>query len=73
MEPRLAGLLGLGRCPLGEREETFAAWRTFFERMADKDPVILVFKDLHGPTRACSSSSSTSSSWSRTTRSTSWP
>jgi class 3 adenylate cyclase len=47
VEPRLAGLLGLEEMPAGQREEAFAAWRTFFERIADRDPVILVFKDLH--------------------------
>ncbi|HSF02810.1 MAG TPA: adenylate/guanylate cyclase domain-containing protein, partial [Solirubrobacterales bacterium] len=47
VEPRLAGLLGLDEMPGGQREELFAAWRTFFERIADVDPVILVFKDLH--------------------------
>ena len=47
VEPRLAGLLGLDEMPGGQREELFAAWRTFFERIADRDPVILVFKDLH--------------------------
>jgi class 3 adenylate cyclase/tetratricopeptide (TPR) repeat protein len=47
VEPRLAGLLGLEEMPTGQREELFAAWRTFFERIADQDPVILVFKDLH--------------------------
>jgi class 3 adenylate cyclase/tetratricopeptide (TPR) repeat protein len=47
VEPRLAGLLGLEEMPAGQREELFAAWRTFFERIADRDPVILVFKDLH--------------------------
>jgi class 3 adenylate cyclase/tetratricopeptide (TPR) repeat protein len=47
VEPRLAGLLGLEEMPGGQREELFAAWRTFFERIADQDPVILVFKDLH--------------------------
>ncbi len=47
VEPRLAGLLGLDEMPAGQREELFAAWRTFFQRMADRDPVILVFKDLH--------------------------
>ncbi|MGH7418892.1 MAG: ATP-binding protein, partial [Candidatus Rokuibacteriota bacterium] len=47
VEPRLAGLLGLEEMPTGQREELFAAWRTFFERIADRDPVILVFKDLH--------------------------
>ena len=47
VEPRLAGLLGLEDMPSGQREELFAAWRTFFERIADRDAVILVFKDLH--------------------------
>jgi class 3 adenylate cyclase/tetratricopeptide (TPR) repeat protein len=47
VEPRLAGLLGLEEMPAGQREELFAAWRTFFERMADRNPVVLVFKDLH--------------------------
>jgi class 3 adenylate cyclase/tetratricopeptide (TPR) repeat protein len=47
VEPRLAGLLGISDMPTGQREELFAAWRTFFERIADRDPVILVFKDLH--------------------------
>ena len=47
VEPRLAGLLGLDEMPSGQREEQFAAWRTFFERIADRDPVVLVFKDLH--------------------------
>jgi class 3 adenylate cyclase/tetratricopeptide (TPR) repeat protein len=47
VEPRLAGLLGLEEIPSGQREELFAAWRTFFERIADRDAVILVFKDLH--------------------------
>jgi len=47
IEPRLAGLLGLEPMPVGEKQELFAAWRTFFERMADIDPVIMVFGDLH--------------------------
>jgi class 3 adenylate cyclase/tetratricopeptide (TPR) repeat protein len=47
VEPRLAGLLGLDEMPAGQRDELFAAWRTFFQRIAERDPVILVFKDLH--------------------------
>ena len=47
IEPRLAGLLGLEPMPASEKEELFAAWRTFFERIADRDPVIMVFGDLH--------------------------
>ena len=29
------------------REELFAAWRLFFERLAERDPVVLVFEDMH--------------------------
>ena len=32
--------------PTESREQLFAAWRTFFERMAEKMTVILVFRDL---------------------------
>jgi class 3 adenylate cyclase/tetratricopeptide (TPR) repeat protein len=46
IEPRLAGLLGLDELPAEGREELFAAWRTFFERMAAVAPVIMVFSDL---------------------------
>jgi class 3 adenylate cyclase/tetratricopeptide (TPR) repeat protein len=45
--PRVATLLGLGPAPAGDREEAFAAWRTFFERIADQGTTILVFDDLH--------------------------
>ena len=44
--PRLAGLLGIEELPAEGREELFAAWRTFFQRMAEQDPVIMVFTDL---------------------------
>jgi len=46
IEPRLAGLLGLEELPTESREELFAAWRSFFERMAQQNPVLLVFWDL---------------------------
>ena len=39
-------LLGVEEAPAGEREELFAAWRTFFERVADTGPTVLVFEDL---------------------------
>jgi class 3 adenylate cyclase/tetratricopeptide (TPR) repeat protein len=47
IEPALRQLLGVheGRSP--DRDELFAAWRTFFERIAEKDPTVLVFEDLH--------------------------
>jgi len=31
----------------GERSEHFAAWRQFFESLADQRPTVLVFEDLH--------------------------
>ncbi len=46
IEPRLAHLLGLGEAPPGGRDELFSAWRTFFERIADRAPAVLVFEDL---------------------------
>jgi len=46
LEPRLAFLLGLDERPAGGREEIFAAWRTFFERISDEGTVAMVFEDL---------------------------
>ncbi|HZT17656.1 MAG TPA: adenylate/guanylate cyclase domain-containing protein [Gaiellaceae bacterium] len=31
----------------GGRDEAFAAWRRFFEELADRRPLVLVFEDLH--------------------------
>jgi class 3 adenylate cyclase/DNA-binding SARP family transcriptional activator len=31
----------------GDRGETFAAWRRFVEAIADHDPTVIVFEDLH--------------------------
>jgi class 3 adenylate cyclase/tetratricopeptide (TPR) repeat protein len=47
IEPRLAGLLGLDDMPPGDRNELFAALRTFFQRVAETATEILVFEDLH--------------------------
>ncbi len=30
-----------------DAQELFAAWRTFFEGLADQNPVVMVFEDLH--------------------------
>ena len=46
IEPRLAFLLGLDAKPPGGREELFAAWRTFFERIGQRGTVVMVFEDL---------------------------
>ena len=45
IEPALLALLGYG-APL-EPDQLFAAWRTYFERLAANGPVIMVFEDLH--------------------------
>ena len=47
IEPRLAGLLGLDEMPSGDRNELFAAIRTFFQRIADEQTTVLLFEDLH--------------------------
>jgi class 3 adenylate cyclase/predicted ATPase len=44
--PRLAHLLGFDDGTSGEREELFAAWRTFFERIAAGSTTVLVFEDM---------------------------
>jgi class 3 adenylate cyclase/tetratricopeptide (TPR) repeat protein len=46
VEPRLLQLLGWGDAEGGERQQLFAAWRLFFERMSESNPVVLVFEDL---------------------------
>jgi class 3 adenylate cyclase/tetratricopeptide (TPR) repeat protein len=43
--PRLGALLGVAEPGLG-RAELFAGWRLFFERLAENEPVILVFEDM---------------------------
>ncbi len=45
--PRLEQLLGMAEADSGGRDDLFAAWRTFFERVAGDDPAVLVFEDLH--------------------------
>jgi class 3 adenylate cyclase len=46
VEPRLAQLLGIDEATSGDRQDLFAAWRLFFERLADTNPVVLAFEDL---------------------------
>jgi class 3 adenylate cyclase/tetratricopeptide (TPR) repeat protein len=43
---RLGVLLGVAE-PGASREELFAGWRLFFERLAEHDPVVMVFEDMH--------------------------
>jgi class 3 adenylate cyclase/tetratricopeptide (TPR) repeat protein len=46
VEPRLAQLLGVDDRTAWSQEDLFAGWRLFFERMAERRPVVLVFEDL---------------------------
>jgi class 3 adenylate cyclase/tetratricopeptide (TPR) repeat protein len=46
VEPRVAHLLGLEEGPRFEREDLFSAWRVFFERLAQVNPVMMVFEDM---------------------------
>jgi class 3 adenylate cyclase/tetratricopeptide (TPR) repeat protein len=47
VERNLSVLLGMSGVPTGERDELFAAWRRFFERIAEQGTTVLVFEDLH--------------------------
>ncbi|HEY5483532.1 MAG TPA: adenylate/guanylate cyclase domain-containing protein, partial [Propionibacteriaceae bacterium] len=46
IEPALLALLGVEIAATGS-EQLFAAWRTFFERLAATAPVVMVFEDFH--------------------------
>ncbi len=46
VEPRVAQLLGLGDQEPRDRQDLFAAWRLFFERLADVYPTVLAFEDM---------------------------
>jgi class 3 adenylate cyclase/tetratricopeptide (TPR) repeat protein len=46
LEPRLAHLLGLGEHQARDQQDLFAAWRLFFERLAEGYPTVLAFEDM---------------------------
>ncbi len=46
LEGPLLQLLGVGAAQVRERSELFSAWRTFFERLAEANTVVMVFEDL---------------------------
>jgi class 3 adenylate cyclase/tetratricopeptide (TPR) repeat protein len=46
VEPRLAHLLGLEVRTAPDRADLFSGWRLFFERLAEVEPVVMVFEDL---------------------------
>jgi class 3 adenylate cyclase/tetratricopeptide (TPR) repeat protein len=43
----LVGIESEQELPADRRAEAFAAWRRFFEAVADERPLVLVFEDLH--------------------------
>ncbi|MGI9667168.1 MAG: AAA family ATPase [Acidimicrobiia bacterium] len=47
IEPRLAAVIGLTDMPAGDKSELYAALRTFFQRIAERSTVLMVFEDLH--------------------------
>ena len=47
VEPALLALLSLEPAPAGGRDALFAAWRIFFEQVAQRGTTILLFEDLH--------------------------
>jgi predicted ATPase/class 3 adenylate cyclase len=46
VEPRLAHLIGLEERTARDREDLFAAWRLFFERLAETNPTVMIFEDM---------------------------
>ncbi|MGB9111712.1 MAG: adenylate/guanylate cyclase domain-containing protein [Acidimicrobiales bacterium] len=46
VEPRLAQLIGLEERSARDKEDLFAAWRLFFERMSERYPVVMSFEDM---------------------------
>jgi predicted ATPase/class 3 adenylate cyclase len=46
IRPRLLQLLSLEARESLEQADLFGGWRLFFERVADRDPVVLVFEDM---------------------------
>jgi class 3 adenylate cyclase/tetratricopeptide (TPR) repeat protein len=46
VEPRLAHLIGLEERTVRDQETLFSAWRVLFERLAEKDPLVMVFEDV---------------------------
>ena len=46
VEPRVAQLLGLAEQEARDKQDLFAAWRLFFERLTDVYPTVLAFEDM---------------------------
>jgi class 3 adenylate cyclase/tetratricopeptide (TPR) repeat protein len=65
IEPRLAHLLGLEERTAGDRQDLFSAWRVFFERLAEVNPVIMVFEDIQWADEALLDFIESTLDWSR--------
>ena len=59
IEPALLVLVGVGEDRDGVTDQLFAAWRTFFERIAETGTTVLVFEDLQWADAGTSRSSIT--------------
>ncbi len=46
VEAALLALLGVGEPLPGGQDRLFSAWRTYFERIAAEEPLVMVFEDL---------------------------
>ena len=46
IEPAMLALLGIAGTEVAA-DQLFAAWRTFFDRLSEEAPVIMLFEDLH--------------------------
>jgi class 3 adenylate cyclase/tetratricopeptide (TPR) repeat protein len=46
LEPRLAQLIGLEEPGAADRQDLFAAWRRFYERLSEQMPTVMVFEDM---------------------------
>ena len=44
--PRLGHLIGLEERTAPDKQDLFAAWRLFFERLAEQSPVLMAFEDM---------------------------
>ncbi len=46
LEPRLAQLIGIQEPGAADRQDLFAAWRRFYERLSEEMPTVMVFEDM---------------------------
>jgi class 3 adenylate cyclase/tetratricopeptide (TPR) repeat protein len=46
LEPRLAQLVGLQEPGAADRQDLFAAWRRFYERLSEELPTVMLFEDM---------------------------